>query len=108
MAALSQLQTVSKEMAYWCMYDATYSLPAAIMLLNYTTLVTSEHPFFARLKQGNPLFLGLAVLYGSGVAFVLPKTYLIAYLAYGTTHLLIRSLRSAIVSRRVAEQKNEF
>ena len=70
-------------------------MPIAVMILNYIGLIKSEHPFLVNVRKSNPLALGLFILYSSGLSIVLPKTYLVSYLAYGTTHLFWRGLRKS-------------
>ena len=94
------------ELLFWSSYDATYLMPIAVMLLNYNLLTKSEHPFLVNIKQMNPFWLQVLVLYSSGLAIVLPRTYLIGYLAYGSTHILLKKLRQRFNSQ--IEAKKEF
>ena len=96
----------TEDLLYWSSYDATYLMPIAVMLLNYNLLKKSEHPFLVNIRQMNPFWLQIFVLYSSGLAIVLPKTYLIGYLAYGSTHILLRTLKQRFNSQN--KVKNEF
>ena len=41
----------------------------------------------------------LCVLYGSGIALVLPQTYLISYLTFGATHLIVNNIMARLKSK---------
>ena len=43
-------------------------------------------------QRWTPFSKAVFVLYGSGIAMVLPQTYLISYLAFGTTHLIVNKM----------------
>jgi hypothetical protein len=74
-------------------HDHTFVLPLAVIYLNYHLLSGSHHPFLVNItRQWSTLAKGLLVLYGSCLSIVLPQTYLISYLAFGATHLLMRKL----------------
>ena len=75
-------------------------MPLAVMMLNYVGVMKSEHPFLVNVRKSNPITVSLFILYGSGLSIILPKTYLISYLAYGTSHLLWRSLRKQWMEKK--------
>ena len=59
--------------APWCSHDPLFVLPAFVMALNYSLLENSRHPFLINVRQNwSPFTKALAVLYGSGMALVLP------------------------------------
>lgn len=85
-----------QDIGYWSSFDPHFALPALVMALNYSLLQNSRHPFFVNVRQHwTPFSKSIFVLYGSGIAMVLPQTYLISYLAFGTTHLLVNKLMQA-------------
>ena len=87
-------QHFSADAALWASYDTTFTMPIAVMALNYLLVQKSDHPFLVNVRdRWSPLGKGFLVLYGSCMAIVLPKSYLIAYLGYGTAHLLVRTAR---------------
>ena len=72
-------------------HDPTFTAPIAIMLLNYVLLQKSDHPFLWNIRQNYGFLIkSFLVMASSSVAIVLPQTYLISYLAFGVSHLVIR------------------
>ena len=86
------------DIAFWSSHDPTmFTMPLLVMALNYALLQNSQHPFLINVRQRwTPFSKALCVLYGSGIALVLPQTYLISYLAFGSTHLIVNSITSRI------------
>ena len=83
-----------RDVAFWSSYDPTFTLPAIVMGLNYALLARSRHPFLVNVRQRwTPFSKAIFVLYGSGISMVLPQTYLISYLAFGTAHLVVGELQ---------------
>ena len=77
-----------QDAAYWGSHDPHFILPAAVMFLNFALLQSSSHPFLVNMRQHwAPFSKAVFLLYGSGLAMVLPQTYLISYMAFGLTHL---------------------
>ena len=80
-----------KDAAYWSSYDPTFAMPIAVMILNYTLLNGSSHPFLVNIRQNwSETAKTLLVIYGSSLAIVLPQSYLISYMAFGVSHLIVR------------------
>lgn len=76
--------------AFWSSYDPTFTMPALVMGLNYALLARSKHPFLVNVRhRWTPFSKAVFILYASGISMVLPQTYLISYLAFGTSHLLV-------------------
>ena len=98
-----------KDVVFWSSHDPTMvTLPVLVMAMNYTLIQRSRHPFLVNVRQRwTPMSKALFVLYGSGIAMVLPQTYLISYLAFGTTHLLINSLTARLLNPPTKESKFE-
>ena len=91
-----------KDVAFWSSYDPTFSFAAAIMVLNYQLLQQSRHPFLVNVRQHwSPFSKAVFVLYGSGIAMVLPQTYLISYAAFGATHLIANCFMRAVEGAKV-------
>ena len=38
------------DVAYWSTYDPTFTLPLAVMVLNYNLLTRSRHPFLVNMR----------------------------------------------------------
>ena len=51
-------------------------------------------------EKWSPLSLTLLSIYASCFAIVLPQTYLISYLAFGSTHLALRGLTKWLAKRQ--------
>ena len=49
----------------------------------------------------------VCVLYGSGVTLVLPQTYLISYLSFGATHLIVNMIIAHFKSKQHVESEFE-
>ena len=82
------------EMSHWLTIDSTFILPLFLMGLNYILVQKSDHPFLINVRERwSPLTKSFCILYGSALAIVLPKTYLISYCSFGIAHLLVRSAR---------------
>jgi hypothetical protein len=63
----------------------------AVMWLNFHLLKGSTHPYLINIRENwGTISLGLTAVYGSCLAIVLPQTYLLSYLSFGATHILIR------------------
>ena len=77
--------------AFWSSHDPTFTLPIGVMIFNYVLLSRSSHPFLVNIRQNwSELARALLVIYGSALTIVLPQSYLISYLAFGTSHLAVR------------------
>jgi hypothetical protein len=75
------------------------------MALNYRLLRHSEHPFLINVRsKWSPLATALFVVYGSCLSIVLPQTYLISYMAYVGTHMVVRGVRKHIRERKERER----
>ena len=63
-----------QDVAFWSSHDPTMlTLPLLVMALNFSLLERSRHPFLVNVRQRwSPMTKALLVLYGSGVAMVLP------------------------------------
>lgn len=82
-----------KDVAYWSSFDPSFSMPALLMIMNYTLIQNSKHPFLVNIRQNwTPFSKALCIIYGTGITMVLPQTYLISYLAFGTTHLIVTKM----------------
>ena len=86
-------------------YDQTFILPLAVMSLTYRLLKHSEHPFLINLREKwTPLATMLFVVYSTCLSIVLPQSYLISYLAYVGTHIMVRGFRRALRERKERER----
>ena len=62
-----------QDVAYWSSHDPHFVLPAGVMILNYALIQNSTHPFLVNVRQNwSPFSKAVCVLYGSGLALVLP------------------------------------
>ena len=73
------------------LYDPTFILPMAFMSLNYLLLQRSDHPFLINLRNNwSPITKGLLIIYASAFSIVLPQTYLVSWIGFGMTHLVVK------------------
>lgn len=93
-----------RDVSFWSSHDPNFIMPALVMALNYALLQNSRHPFLVNVRQHwSPFGKAVCVLYGSGVAMVLPQTYLISYLTFGLTHLVVTRLLKAAQGKSESE-----
>ena len=62
-----------RDAAYWSSYDPTFTMPLAVMVLNYILLSQSRHPFLVNIRKNwSEMAKSMLVIYGSALAIVLP------------------------------------